>query len=85
WTTDAEFDWLKERIPAFLEAQEKNTTDTFFDGVYEEWVKHFQMPGPTAGEIKKANNDVELATVKKRKAVEKRLKQWFRNNTRSGS
>ncbi|KAF9470208.1 hypothetical protein BDN70DRAFT_762673, partial [Pholiota conissans] len=85
WTTGPEFEWLKRRIPAYLEAHEKNTTDTFFSGIYEEWGGSFQIPEPTASDIKQADGDVEVATVRKRKKFEKRLKQWFRNNTRSGS
>ncbi|KAF9470708.1 hypothetical protein BDN70DRAFT_764711, partial [Pholiota conissans] len=85
WTTDEEFAWLKERIPAYLEAQEKNTTQAFFSNVHKEWDDHFQLPGPTEDEIKKAKGNVEAAERIKQKAAEKRLSQWFRNNTREGA
>jgi hypothetical protein len=71
WTTEGERNWLSELIPDFLAAQENKTTSSFWPRVYQGFAEKFPIAAPTADEIKGADDNQELATRHKKKAMEK--------------
>ena len=71
WTTEGECKWLTEMIPNFLAAQENKTSSSFWPRVYEGYAEKFPIAAPTADKIKGADNNKELATCLKKKAIEK--------------
>jgi hypothetical protein len=71
WTTEGERKWLTELIPDFLAAQENKTTSSFWPRVYQGYAEEFPIGPPTADEIKGADNNQDLATRQKKKAIEK--------------
>ncbi|KAF8345715.1 hypothetical protein F5887DRAFT_1074141 [Amanita rubescens] len=85
WTTKEEHQWLKNLIPAFLEAQGKRTTYAFWPRIYEDFGNTFPRPSPTADEVKAAGGNEEAATREKKQMIQKRVFQWFHNNTRATS
>ena len=61
WTTKEQEDWLSERIPAFVQAQQEKTTAGFFPPVYESWYKEFPSAEPTPDDIAAAGSDIAKA------------------------
>jgi hypothetical protein len=66
WTTDAQVEWLKARLPSFANAQAAiKTTYGFFPKALVEWRDAWPAPDPTPDKIAKAKN-VEEARKKQR-------------------
>ncbi|KIM87976.1 hypothetical protein PILCRDRAFT_3685 [Piloderma croceum F 1598] len=73
WTTKDQHDWLSERLPDFVDAQQTKTTATFFHPLYVDWLKEFPPPGPTEEEIQASSGDKEAANA----AIIKKAKEGF--------
>jgi hypothetical protein len=71
WTTDEQEEWLEQRKPAFLEAnQNKTAAKDFFPTVVEEFRQKWPVPPATEQEIIDAGS-VELATRAKQNKYDK--------------
>jgi predicted nucleic acid-binding protein len=71
WTTDEQEEWLEQRKPAFLEANQKKTAaKDFFPTVVEEFRQKWPVPPVTEQEIADAGS-VELAKRVKQNKYDK--------------
>jgi hypothetical protein len=71
WTTNEQRQWLEERIPAFLEAQQADTLGSvFFPDLYDEWRKQHPVQPPSAEELEKAGGNLEKAKKEGKKKTE---------------
>lgn len=59
WTTDAQEEWLKSKLPKYLEASAGQRYDKFWPPIYEEWFKVFREPSPDPEDPTDCDSDVE--------------------------
>lgn len=71
WTTDPQFEWLKSRIPAWLENRSKGTLAPWVKQVFHEWVEEYGLPDITAAELKAARNNLDAAKKGKRSEMQR--------------
>lgn len=66
WTTDPQFEWLKARLPKWLEHRSKGTLAPWVKQVFHEWVEEYGLPDITQEELIAANNNINAAKKAKR-------------------
>ena len=54
WTTEEQYEWLSERIPDFVEAQQTGTVSVFITSVTQKWYQEWPPGEPTEDEVEEA-------------------------------
>ena len=61
WTTEEQYEWLSERIPDFVEAQQTGTVSVFITSVTQKWYQEWPPGEPTEDEVEEAKGSVRAA------------------------
>lgn len=71
WTTDEEYDFLRQRMPAWLEHRAKGNLGECIQTTFHEWVAEFGLPDLTEKELREADGDNAAAKKAQRLLVRK--------------
>ncbi|EDR04482.1 uncharacterized protein LACBIDRAFT_304605 [Laccaria bicolor S238N-H82] len=83
WADKDQHNWLDSRKAQFIEVnQQKAAAKEFFPDVVKDFREKWPVSPATPEEVEKASSE-ESATKKKREKYDKRVRDWFHNNTRN--
>ncbi|EDR02580.1 uncharacterized protein LACBIDRAFT_332154 [Laccaria bicolor S238N-H82] len=83
WADKDQNNWLDSHKAQFIEVNQwKAATKEFFPDMVKDFCEKWPVSPATPEEVEKASSE-ESATKKKHKKYDKRVRNWFHNNTRN--